>query len=74
MAWFGRGPHESYADRKQSADVGVYDGTVAEQYVPYVMPQENGNKTDVRWAAITNAAGHHGMPCRRRGPPGGSSS
>ena len=58
FAWYGRGPHESYADRKHSADVGVYGGTVDEQYVPYVMPQENGNKTDVRWAALTNAAGH----------------
>jgi len=58
FAWYGRGPHESYADRKLSADVGVYRGSVDEQYVPYVMPQENGNKTEVRWAALTNAAGH----------------
>jgi len=57
MAWYGRGPHESYADRKESARVGVYRGTVREQYVPYVMPQENGNKTDVRWAALTDQRG-----------------
>ncbi|MEI7880384.1 MAG: glycoside hydrolase family 2 TIM barrel-domain containing protein [bacterium] len=54
VAWYGRGPHESYADRKESTQVGIYTGTVDEQYVPYVRPQENGNKADVRWLALTN--------------------
>ena len=54
--WFGRGPHESYVDRKAGAAVGLYSGTVDEQYVPYVMPQENGNKTDVRWLSLENEA------------------
>lgn len=57
LDWFGRGPHECYADRKESGKLGVYGGTVQEQFVPYVKPQENGNKADVRWAAVTNAAG-----------------
>jgi beta-galactosidase/beta-glucuronidase len=57
FAWYGRGPHESYSDRKESARVGVYRGTVQEQFVPYIMPQENGNKTEVRWAAVTDARG-----------------
>jgi hypothetical protein len=57
FTWYGRGPHESYVDRKESARVGVYDGTVQDQYVPYIKPQENGNKTEVRWAAVTNARG-----------------
>jgi beta-galactosidase len=57
MRWFGRGPHETYGDRKTGARVGFYQGTVMEQYDPYVRPQENGNKTDVRWAALTNAEG-----------------
>ena len=57
LAWYGRGPHESYSDRKESARMGVYRGTVQEQYVPYIMPQENGNKADVRWAAVTDARG-----------------
>ncbi|MFB3879783.1 MAG: glycoside hydrolase family 2 TIM barrel-domain containing protein [Armatimonadota bacterium] len=57
FSWYGRGPHESYVDRKESARVGVYRGTVQEQYVPYIFPQENGNKTDVRWAAVTDARG-----------------
>ncbi len=57
FAWYGRGPHESYADRKESARVGVYRGMVQDQYVPYVFPQENGNKADVRWAAVTDMGG-----------------
>ncbi len=57
FAWYGRGPHESYIDRQESAKVGVYRGSVQEQYVPYVFPQENGNKTDVRWAAVTDLHG-----------------
>ena len=57
FAWYGRGPHESYVDRKESALVGVYTGTVAEQYVPYVLPQEYGLKSDVRWATVTDRRG-----------------
>ena len=57
FSWLGRGPEESYADRKAGVVVGLYNGTVDEQYVPYIMPQENGNKTDVRWAAVTNQNG-----------------
>ncbi|UZH56732.1 DUF4981 domain-containing protein [Salinimicrobium tongyeongense] len=52
--WYGRGPWESYEDRKFSAMVGIYKGRVEEQYHPYVRPQESGNKTDVRWAEISN--------------------
>jgi len=54
VVWYGRGPLESYADRKENTHVGIYSGTVDEQYVPYVRPQEHGNKSDVRWMAITN--------------------
>ena len=57
MTWFGRGPQESYWDRKTSAFVDLYSGLVADQYWPYIRPQENGNKEDVRWMAITNADG-----------------
>jgi len=57
IAWYGRGPHESYRDRKTGAAISVYSGTVWEQYHPYVRPQENGNKTDVRWIALTNDEG-----------------
>jgi len=57
FSWYGRGPHESYSDRKLGAQVGVYHGTVDDQYVPYITPQENGNKTDVRWVALTDEEG-----------------
>ena len=57
IAWYGRGPHESYVDRKESAFVGLWRGTVQEQFVNYVYPQENGNKSDVRWAALTDISG-----------------
>jgi beta-galactosidase/beta-glucuronidase len=57
MQWYGRGPHENYPDRKESALVGIYSGLVQDQYFPYIMPQENGNKTDVRWVALTSRQG-----------------
>jgi beta-galactosidase len=57
LEWFGRGPHESYCDRKAGAAVGRWMSTVDEQYVPYVMPQEHGNHTDVRWLALRRADG-----------------
>jgi hypothetical protein len=57
FTWYGRGPHENYVDRNYGAQVGVYSGTVDEQYVPYIVPEENGNKTEVRWAALTNEEG-----------------
>lgn len=55
--WYGRGPHESYWDRKWGARIGEYIGTVDEQYVNYGRPQENGNKTDIRQFAIADATG-----------------
>jgi beta-galactosidase len=57
LNWLGRGPHENYADRKTSADIGLYESTVADQYVPYIRPQENGYKTDTRWLTLTNDNG-----------------
>ena len=57
MTWFGRGPHESYCDRHDSEFVGLYSGTVWDQYFPYDRPQENGNKTQVRWMSLTASDG-----------------
>ncbi len=57
LEWFGRGPHESYCDRKEGAAVGLYKGTVDEQYFPYIVPQENGNKTDTRRFSLANDTG-----------------
>lgn len=54
LKWFGRGPHENYIDRWTSAEVGLYESTVTDQYVPYIRPQENGYKTDTRWLTLTD--------------------
>jgi beta-galactosidase len=57
LEWFGRGPFETYPDRKTGAKIGVWSGSVADQLVPYLIPQENGNKTDVRWTEFRNGQG-----------------
>lgn len=57
VRWYGRGPGESYSDSKEAARVGVYADTVDGLFTPYVYPQENGNRTDVRWMSITDGAG-----------------
>ncbi len=55
--YYGRGPQENYIDRNFASHVGIYKQTVDQQYFPYVMPQETGNKTDVRWMEIRNKQG-----------------
>lgn len=57
LTWYGRGPESSMFDRKTSADVGRYSGAVSDQITKYLRPQESGNKTDVRWASLTNDEG-----------------
>jgi len=57
VKWYGRGPHENYWDRKESAFVGLYEAKVAELYFPYIRPQENGYRTDNRWVQLTNDDG-----------------
>ncbi|NQZ79368.1 MAG: DUF4981 domain-containing protein, partial [Ekhidna sp.] len=56
--WYGRGPHESYVDRYTSAFIGSHKADVADLYFPYIRPQENGNRTDVRSVKFTNAQGN----------------
>ncbi len=57
VLWLGRGPHECYWDRKAGAAVGLYESTVDAMHVPYIMPQENGSRADVRWMALENSRG-----------------
>ncbi|UMB52577.1 DUF4981 domain-containing protein [Lutibacter sp. A64] len=57
IKWYGRGPYESYWDRKSGAKIGVYEGSVADQYWAYIRPQENGNKSDTRWVSLTDETG-----------------
>ncbi|MCE1206513.1 MAG: hypothetical protein LWX00_03795 [Spirochaetia bacterium] len=49
LTWCGRGPHENYPDRQASALVGIYRKKVPELWVPYIVPQENGNRGDLFW-------------------------
>ncbi|MFC5530140.1 glycoside hydrolase family 2 TIM barrel-domain containing protein [Cohnella yongneupensis] len=57
LTWYGKGPHENYWDRADGAKLGIYEGTVAEQFTPYLRPQECGNKTEVRWLTLTDPSG-----------------
>ena len=56
ITYYGRGPVENYVDRKYSANLGIYRQSVDEQFYAYIRPQETGNKTDIRWWNICNAA------------------
>jgi beta-galactosidase len=53
-SWYGRGPHETYWDRKSSGKIGIYHGAVKEQFHRYSRPQETGNKTDLRWMNVSS--------------------
>ncbi|WOO43615.1 glycoside hydrolase family 2 TIM barrel-domain containing protein [Rubellicoccus peritrichatus] len=55
LTWYGRGPYENYRDRNRSAMIDMYKSTVHEQYVPYILPQEHGNHTDVRQLSLQNS-------------------
>ncbi len=57
VEWFGRGPHETYPDRRRAGRVGRWRSTLGDLHVPYVRPQESGGRADVRWIALTDAAG-----------------
>ncbi len=57
VEWFGRGPVESYPDRWHGSPVSRWRSTVAEEYVPYIRPQENGGHADVRWLELSDGAG-----------------
>ena len=57
LDYYGRGPWENYSDRNESSFKGIYKSKVADQYVPYTRPQENGYKTDVRWFTLSSSNG-----------------
>jgi beta-galactosidase len=57
MTWYGKGIHETYSDRKLGAKVSIYSGKVDKLIHNYLRPQENGNRTDVRWVTLTNDKG-----------------
>ncbi|TYP74126.1 beta-galactosidase subunit alpha [Paenibacillus methanolicus] len=57
VRWYGRGPGENYADSKEAGRFGVYRKSVDELFTSYIYPQENGNRTDVRWVSVTDGSG-----------------
>jgi beta-galactosidase len=57
LAWFGRGPWDSYRDRKEACLPAIYQSTVKEQYEEYILPQEHGTKQEVRWLSLRNDKG-----------------
>lgn len=58
MAYYGKGPHENYIDRNQSAETDVYQGLVSDFIHSYARPQENGNRTGVKWLTLSDYAQH----------------
>jgi len=57
VEWFGRGPVETYPDRRRAGAVARWRSTATEMYVPYVRPQENGGRNSVRWLELSDGAG-----------------
>lgn len=57
LEWYGNGPEETYADRKRGAKLGLYRNKVTDNLARYMVPQECGNKTDVRYAKVTDQKG-----------------
>lgn len=57
LSWFGRGPWDSYVDRKEACLPAIYKSTVTDQYEEYILPQEHGTKQEVRWMSVTNGEG-----------------
>jgi len=57
LEWYGNGPGETYSDRKHGGKLGIYRNRVADNMARYLVPQECGNKTEVRYAKVTDAKG-----------------
>ena len=57
VTWYGMGPEETYTDRMKGAKLGIYENQVADNVARYMVPQECGNKTGVRWAKVTDRKG-----------------
>ena len=58
VTYYGNGPEENYCDRKEGVRLGVYSAEAADMMERYLVPQETGNRTGVRWAKITDRSGH----------------
>ncbi|KEO74279.1 beta-galactosidase [Anditalea andensis] len=61
ITWYGKGPLENYVDRNHGFEVGIYSQPIEDFMEPYVMPQENGNRTDVRWMTLSTPSKDSGL-------------
>jgi len=61
ITWYGRGLLENYIDRNSGFDVGIYSQSIQDFMEPYVVPQENGNRTDVRWMQLSDKKKDKGL-------------
>lgn len=61
LEYFGKGPYENYTDRNYGSDAGIYKQDIYTFMEPYVVPQENGNRTDVRWMYLSNPNSRNGL-------------
>ena len=68
VTYFGRGPFENYIDRQTGARTGIYQFSMDEMHVPYIMPQENGNRTEVRWIALKGRSSQYSLIFSGEGP------
>lgn len=57
VEWYGRGPQENYPDRQSGYRLGIFKSTVGDMYEPYLIPQDNGLRTENRWVRLTNRKG-----------------
>lgn len=57
VRWYGRGPHETYVDRKTGAEIAIHEKRADELAFPYVRPQDTGNRTDTRWFELLDEQG-----------------
>ncbi len=57
VEYYGLGPEENLIDMRAAAHMDLYKTTVEEMHVPYLMPQDNGNRSDVKWTCITDGLG-----------------
>ena len=57
VIWYGRGPEENYWDRKTASFIGLYEDLVKNMNTKYIRPQENGNRSDVKWFSLVNSTG-----------------
>ena len=61
LSWYGRGPLENYIDRNYGSDVAIYSKDITDFMEPYAVPQENGNRTDVRWMYLSDKNRKQGL-------------